>query len=111
MTIGSRRRAIIPPNLGYTDSGLGPFPINPSHRRRLGGVIDLVLANKGQLVADVELVYIGDDENDLGYYEDDTVSPQEIRDFVQKAMEEGSFTNAPIPATNPREDSIPSNNK
>lgn len=87
MRVGSRRRIIVPPSIGYSSFGLGPLPSDPFQRRRLGRigqttnvaaqltrqhyvylhsgkVIDLVEARTGELVMDVELVSIRDDEND-----------------------------------------------
>ena len=53
--------------VGYTELGLGPLPTDPSRRRRLGQLLDLVEADKGELVFDLELVLVADDENDQGY--------------------------------------------
>lgn len=87
MKLGSKRRLIIPASLGFIDSGLGPLPVQPFARRKLGNIIDLVNSNKGQLVMDIELVSIIDDENDQGYYEDEAISQEEVRELVRKSIE------------------------
>ena len=38
--------------------------------------------NKGELVMDVELLEAFDDEADQGYYEDETVSPEELQEIL-----------------------------
>jgi peptidylprolyl isomerase len=85
MTVGSRRRALIPAQLGYAKFGLGPLPVDPSRRRKLGEAIGKVDRGEGSLVYDLELVHIRDDENDMGYYSDIPVTREEVRDYVFKA--------------------------
>lgn len=41
--------------------------------------------NKGELVMDVELLEAFDDEADQGYYEDETVSAEQLQEIVQEA--------------------------
>ena len=65
---GGLRRIVIPKSIGYTDIGLGPLPDEPSNRRKLGGIIDLVHANQGDMIFDLELLVVADDENDEIYY-------------------------------------------
>ena len=84
MTVGSRRRLIIPQTLGYYKEQLGPYPVNPNDRRKLNKAIDSISRGVGQLVIDVELVLIIDDENDEGYYEDVTITQDEVRQQVIK---------------------------
>ena len=56
-------------------------------RRRLGQIIDKVDAGQGELVIDLELVFVADDENDQGYYDDEAVSPEDIKELVRQNNE------------------------
>lgn len=85
MKVGGRRRAIIPPSIGYTQFGIGPLPLKPRNRRRLGEVLDSVDQNVGELIFDVELVLVADDENDQGYYDDYPVTQDEVRRIASKS--------------------------
>lgn len=87
MTVGSRRRLIIPLNLGYNRFALGPLPVKPENRRALSKYLTLVEQNKGKFVADVELAYIGEDENDQGYYDDIPVTNDEIRALADEVKQ------------------------
>ncbi|KAL1510254.1 hypothetical protein AB1Y20_006578 [Prymnesium parvum] len=69
MSVGGRRRVILPPNLGYT-ADKGPMPPNSRGRTRL---FDLVEARK-PLVFDLELISVFDDLLDRGDYDDETES-------------------------------------
>lgn len=86
MTIGSKRRLIIPPKLGYVGSGvLGPLPVTPWTRFRLSRLLEqMVEAKGGNIIMDVELKNIIVDEADQGYYEDESVSPQEFEELGTK---------------------------
>ena len=86
MKVGGKRRLIIPKSLGFTEVGIGPVPIEAGKRRKLSKLLDLVEADKGELVYDIELVMVADDENDQGYYDDIPVSQEEVRELVRKAM-------------------------
>jgi len=86
MKPGGKRRAIIPKNVGYTVLGIGPLPLSPKARRRLGEVVDLVDRDEGQLVFDIDLLLVADDENDQGYYEDIPLSQDEVRKLVLKSI-------------------------
>lgn len=88
MKPGGQRRAIIPKNVGYTVLGIGPLPLSPKARKRLGEVIDLLERDEGQLLFDVDLLLVADDENDQGYYEDIPVSQDEVRKLVIKSITE-----------------------
>lgn len=87
MKVGGFRRIIVPKSIGYTDIGLGPLPDEPSNRRKLGGIIDLVEAGEGDMIFDLELLLVADDENDQGYYDDVAISQEEIRQMVVKTIE------------------------
>jgi FKBP-type peptidyl-prolyl cis-trans isomerase len=66
MKVGGKRRVIIPKNIGYERFGMGPVPTDPSDRRKLGKLLDLLEVDKGELIFDLELVLVADDENDQG---------------------------------------------
>lgn len=36
MRMGGKRRMIIPSSMSYTDFGMGPLPVDPQRRRKLG---------------------------------------------------------------------------
>lgn len=104
MGVGSKRRVVVPNNLGFTKFGLGPLPLDPFNRRRLGDLLDLLEKNEGELVFDLEMVNIADDENDQGFYDDVPVTQEDVRSLVRKSLE----TNRPefydnLLETTPRE--------
>jgi len=80
MKIGEKRRIIIPPKLGYVGPGvLGPLPESPLGRYQLNKLLDQMIALKaGNVVMDVELKNVMSDEADQGYYEDDSLTPDEF---------------------------------
>ncbi|KAG5181475.1 hypothetical protein JKP88DRAFT_199885 [Tribonema minus] len=82
MRVGGKRRIIIPPTLGYTVSGLGPFPAGALSRMALDKMLDS-LGTNGQLVMDVELLDAFDDEADLGYYTDSSLNLEEMQDVMR----------------------------
>ena len=86
MKVGGKRRVIIPKSIGYTDFRTGPKPLQPKYRKRLGDIIDLVNADKGELIFDLELLLVANDENDQGYYDDSAISQQEVRQLVLKSL-------------------------
>ena len=88
MKVGGKRRVIIPKAIGYTDFRTGPKPIQPKYRKRLGDIIDLINADKGDLIFDLELLLVANDENDQGYYEDIAISQDEVRQLVLKSLTE-----------------------
>lgn len=90
MTVGGRRRAILTKELGYSKFGLGPLPVAPSVRRKLGKILDFIDQDQGELVFDLELVNIRDDENDQGYYDDVPISQQEVRQMVLQSLQTSS---------------------
>ena len=95
MKKGDTRRLIIPPKLGYINSGLGPLPDNPFNRLKLNRLLDQMIAQQGgQLVFDVKLLNFFDDEADQGYYEDADPSPNEL-DHIFNKLGKGSASNIP----------------
>lgn len=86
MKEGGRRRVIVPKSIGYTDIGIGPLPMEYSKRKRLGDLIDILQADQGELIFDVELVQVRKDENDQGYYDDVPISQDEVRELVERNL-------------------------
>eukprot|EP00904_Undaria_pinnatifida_P002081 jgi/Undpi1/11874/HiC_scaffold_4.g01573.m1 len=85
MRVGGKRRVIIPQQLGYVVQGLGPYPADPRKRDVLVKVLKAFEGSKkGELVMDVDLLDVFDDEADQGYYEDETVSIEELQDIVDQ---------------------------
>ena len=79
MKVGEIRRIIIPPKLGFINSGLGPFPEYPWNRWKLNWMLDDMITQRGgNLIYDVELKSVFDDEADQGYYDDESPSPEEL---------------------------------
>jgi hypothetical protein len=77
MREGGTRRILIPPKLGFVDIGLGPMPESPWDRDRLNRLLDqMVELSGGTLIYEVTLKSIIIDEADQGYYEDETISPE-----------------------------------
>jgi hypothetical protein len=79
MKVGGTRRLIIPPKLGYVESGLGPLPEYPWDRWKLSNLLDDMVAQRGgNVVIDVTLRSAIDDEADQGYYQDESLSPEQL---------------------------------
>ena len=75
---------------GYGDFGVGPIPVDPARRRKLGQLLDYVAADEGELIFDIELILVADDENDQGYYDDVPVTQEEVRQLVLKSLQTGN---------------------
>lgn len=75
MKLGGLRRIVVPLELGYTKTGLGPIPPNALRRKVLVRELTKAEQQEGEIVYDVELVSVYDDEADLGYYDDLTFDP------------------------------------
>jgi hypothetical protein len=111
MTVGSKRRVIIPYNLGYNEYALGPVPIESGNRRKTSQYLTLIEQNKGKLVADLELAFIGEDENDQGYYSDIPIPLDDIRALAaeqQQYMQERKLQRQQELEQQKREQSSPS---
>lgn len=80
MKVGGKRRVIIPAKLGYVGPGvLGPLPDSPYGRYRLNKLLDsMVEVRGGNVIFDVELKSVVVDEADQGYYEDDSLTPEQF---------------------------------
>lgn len=79
MKVGGVRRIIVPPKLGYVEAGIGPIPIGWYARFSLNGLLDKMVERQGgRVIFDVELKQVMDDEADQGYYDDESISPEDF---------------------------------
>jgi FKBP-type peptidyl-prolyl cis-trans isomerase len=87
MKVGGSRRIIIPPKLGFVDSGLGPVPQSPFSRLQLNKLLEeMIKVRGGNLIYDVEMVRVVSDEADQGYYDDSSLTEEQfntLRDNIQ----------------------------
>ena len=49
----------------------------------MGDLIDKIEADQGELVVDIDLVLVSDDENDQGYYTDESISDDELKELIR----------------------------
>ena len=82
MKLGGLRRIVVPLELGYTKTGLGPIPPNALRRKVLVRELTKAEQQEGEIVYDVELVSVYDDEADMGYYDDLTFDPGYLQVWV-----------------------------
>lgn len=100
MKIGGRRRIIVPPKLGYVSSGLGPIPVGPYGRWKLNRLIDRMVEVKGgNVIFDVEMRSILEDEADQGYYDDESLTPDEfntLRQNIEASQQDAAAKGATV---------------
>ena len=83
---------IIPPKLGFVQSGLGPLPQYPWDRSKPNSLLEKMIDQRGgNLVYDVRLEKVMDDEADQGYYDDAELSAEELEE-IQQRLQKGRST-------------------
>lgn len=75
MRAGGRRRCIIPQQIAYFKSNLGPLPLSTRARR---GLSKGLTNGDGTVVMDIEVNRIWEDPDDRGYYTDLVLTDEEI---------------------------------
>jgi hypothetical protein len=101
MKLGGLRRIVVPLELGYTKTGLGPLPPNAFRRKILVRELGKAEVNDppGEIIYDVELVSLYDDEADLGYYDDLTFDPGYLQEGMAKSLQELRDKGVKVPST------------
>ena len=95
MAVGSTRRLIIPPKLGFVEGGLGPMPEYPWNRWKLNSLLeDMIKQRGGNLIYDVTLVKVLDDEADQGYYEDESLTTEQFEQIQNVLNRKGAQSTA-----------------
>jgi FKBP-type peptidyl-prolyl cis-trans isomerase 2 len=95
MKVGGFRRIIIPPKLGFVDTGLGPIPEYPWDRWKLNSLLDqMVRMTGGTLVYEVQLLSVIDDEADQGYYQDTSLSPEDFETLKNNIQRKAAASRA-----------------
>mmetsp|Transcript_11815 Transcript_11815/g.24086 ORF Transcript_11815/g.24086 Transcript_11815/m.24086 type:complete len:255 (+) Transcript_11815:666-1430(+) len=85
MKVGGRRRAVIPPALGYIGPGLGPTLPTPRDRKRLARAVE---KGGGILVFDLELLDIAPLPDKEGYYTEPTPTMEELGKMFEELRKE-----------------------
>jgi len=105
MRVGGSRRIIIPPKLGYVETGLGPVPESFYARFQLNRLLDeMVQSRNGRLIFEVEMLSAFDDEADQGYYGDKSLSPDQfntLRQNIERSQREAKAAGAGSPLKGP----------
>lgn len=82
MRVGGRRRAIIPQEMGYSQTGLGPVPPYHGARKKF---INAINNGDGTVVVDLEIIETRPWDT-RGYYTDLTPTPSEVTRMVQRHL-------------------------
>jgi peptidylprolyl isomerase len=98
MKVGGKRRIVLPLRLAYTEKGIyGPIPPQADRRRALDSLLEEARKNEeasakggggggAEVVFDVHLLSAMTDDADPGYYKDDSLSPEilkEVQDHIE----------------------------
>ena len=80
MSIGGRRRFILPQRLAYYQPGFAPIPRSNIGRKKLASDLS---KSSGLVVMDVEVLSIWKDPNDRGYYDDLNLTDEELKELIK----------------------------
>lgn len=81
MSVGGKRRAIMPHDLAYFKADLGPVPLFDFSRRKFSKALQ---EGDGTVVFDIELLKITKDPDDRGYYSDLTPTEDQVRAMMMQ---------------------------